>query len=141
MEKTKTYNFTDNIEEIVKLEAIVDSIGEELGANDKLKFSVNLVLEELLSNTIFYGFKVKDVSNIITVSISKQSNELIIVVKDNAIAFNILEQEQKDMTGKSVEQQKVGGLGIHFVKKLTTFIKYKRINEFNYLTLSFNFNE
>jgi len=136
-DKIFKYKFTDNINDIARLESIVHSMGEEWGIDEKLQFSINIVLEELISNTIFYGFANKDSSNEINIEAVKKTDEILITLSDNAIAFNILEQEEKELSDKSLEEQEVGGLGIHFIKKLTSFIKYNRKNGFNYLTLSF----
>jgi len=137
MEKKFNYRFTDDINEITKLESIVHSMGEEWSIDDKLQFSINLVLEELISNIIFYGFKQKNSNNIINLEASINKDEIVITLSDNAIEFNILEQEEKVISSNSVEEQEVGGLGIHFIKNLTSFIKYNRKSGFNYLTLSF----
>ena len=136
-EKKFRYSFTDDINEIARLEAVVHAMGKEWNIDEKLQFSINLVLEELISNIIFYGFKQKDSSNIINLEALINKDEIVITLSDNAIEFNILEQEEKVISSNSVEDMEVGGLGIHFIKKLTSFIKYHRKNGYNYLTLSF----
>jgi anti-sigma regulatory factor (Ser/Thr protein kinase) len=139
MEKEKkfSYSFNDDINEIARLEDIVHAMGKEWAIDEKLQFSINLVLEELISNIIFYGFKRKDSNNIINLVALINKDEIVITLSDNAIEFNILEQEEKAISSKSVDDMEVGGLGIHFIKNLTSFIKYNRKNGFNYLTLSF----
>ncbi len=140
-ERIFEYKFSDNINDIVKLESIVDLLGKEWGIDENLQFSINVVLEELISNIVFYGFSKKNPKNEINIKISKQDNNILLIISDNAKKFNLLEQEEKDTNSKSLENMKVGGLGIHFVKKLTSFIKYKRKNKINYLTLSFILNK
>jgi anti-sigma regulatory factor (Ser/Thr protein kinase) len=131
-----SFVFIDDINEIKKLEAIIDIIGKEWNIIDKYMFTLNLVLEELITNIIFYGFIVKDSKNTIKVDIERKEEELVITIMDNAMEFNILEKKFVNSKSKALDKQKIGGLGIHLVKNMTSSIKYYRENGFNYLTLS-----
>ena len=137
IQKKFKYSFSDDINEICRLESIVHSMGKEWSIDEKIQFSINLVLEELISNIIFYGFKNKKSQNIINIEATNNGREIVLIISDNAIEFNILEHEAKVVSSKNIEEQEVGGLGIHFIKNLTSFIKYNRNSGFNYLTLSF----
>jgi len=139
IKKKFKYSFTDDINQIARLEAIVHSMGKEWSIDEKLQFSINLVLEELISNIIFYGFKNKNPQNIINIEATINSDNIVLIISDNAIEFNLLEHEAKVISGKNIEEQEVGGLGVHFIKNLTSYINYNRKSGYNYLTLSFIF--
>ena len=59
--------------------------------------NANLVLEELLSNTIFYGYQDHE-EHLIYVTLSYNQDRLNITCEDDGIAFNPLEKEDVDMT-------------------------------------------
>ena len=99
-----------------------------------MAMNANLVLEELLSNIIFYGYDDHD-EHMIYVSLQHKETKLDITIEDDGIPFNPLEQEEIDLT-TSLEDTEVGGLGIHFVKTLTTDITYKREGNKNVLVMS-----
>lgn len=123
------------IEEISYLESIIESIGSQWNLNEKIKFKLNLVLEEILSNVIFHGFESANEKNYILSELELLNNEIQIRIIDNAKEFNPLLKESEPVN-KPIEEQSVGGLGIHLVKNMTVFMKYNRKNELNQLTLS-----
>jgi len=131
-----SFIFINDIDEIKKLEPIINEIGKEWEIVDKHLFTLNLVLEELITNIIFYGFKVKNSKNFIKTKVVNKEAELEVVIIDNAVKFNILEKESDISSSKALSKQKIGGLGIHLVKNMTSSIEYNRENGFNYLTLS-----
>ena len=60
---------------------------------------------------------------------------LTIVLKDAGVPFNPLEKEDPDIT-LSVEDRKIGGLGIFLCKKLMDNIEYKYEDGCNVLIMS-----
>ena len=53
---------------------------------------------------------------------------------DDGKALNPLEKEEVDTT-RSVEEKPIGGLGIHFARKLLDGLEYKRKANKNLLTM------
>jgi serine/threonine-protein kinase RsbW len=133
--KKKQYIFSNNISEISKLAVIIDNLLEEWELPQTMAFNLNLVLEELISNIIFYAFD-DDKEHHIAVAFSLDNNNIGIEIKDDGKAFDPLqENEASEEVGKSIEERKIGGLGIHFVKKLMDDIEYKRVKNNNILML------
>lgn len=130
-----SFRIKGNIEEISYLEGIIEGIGLQWNLNEKIKFKLNLVLEEVLSNVIFHGFESVNENNYILSELELSNNEIQIRIIDNAKEFNPLLKESEP-ANKPIEEQSVGGLGIHLVKNMTVFMKYNRKNELNQLTLS-----
>ena len=56
-------------------------------------------------------------------------------VKDDGKPFNILEASEPDIEGKGLNERKIGGLGIHFVRHFSDDIHYERNNNENILTI------
>ena len=59
-------------------------------------------------------------------------------IEDDAKEFNPLNIPEPDHLDKPLEHRRIGGLGIHFVKKIMDKIEYKRNNNKNILILTKN---
>ncbi len=104
---------------------------------DDVAFSMNLALEEIVTNIIDYGYKgVEDYDIIIRFTLEK--HRLRIQIKDNAPEFNPLDVKDPDDLDKPLDERNVGGLGIHLVKKFTDNFSYRRSNGKNIVTLTKN---
>ena len=93
---------------------------------------VNLILEELYYNSINYG-KSKVVQ--ININLDIKLNLLTIIYEDNCTPFNPLSVQTNIDSSVSVQESKIGGLGIHLVKNMTDTQHYKRYDNKNQLTL------
>jgi|GEM_PF-845239 serine/threonine-protein kinase RsbW len=93
---------------------------------------INLILEELYSNSINYG-KSKAVQ--ININLDIKLNLLTIIYEDNGTPFNPLSVQTNIDSSVSVQESKIGGLGIHLVKNMTDAQHYKRYDNKNQLTL------
>jgi len=130
----KQLSISNNIEEIQKLNLVVEELAEEWGMSLKISMNINLVLEEIITNIIFYGIEDKK-DHIIDIEFVKEANEIIVMITDDGKAFNILEAEDFEDGEKTAEEREVGGLGIHFVKTLMDRVEYEYISGKNILTL------
>jgi anti-sigma regulatory factor (Ser/Thr protein kinase) len=127
--------FKGDINAIGKLEIIIDDFAVKWQLSDNVKFTLNLILEELISNVFFYGKPVHDEEITIQLFLEKKKQEVWIKLIDNTMKFNPLTKETK-VGNKPLEELKIGGLGIHLVKKMTKSMVYERKNEHNHLILS-----
>lgn len=116
------------------LEALVgftESLHQALrnsGCGDECLNDMDLVTEELLVNTIRYGFPQGSDGASIEVSLWADAYHVHLVLRDNGIAFNPLEAEER-------EEDKVGGWGIPLIKNLMDQFDYQRIGEINEITV------
>ena len=95
--------------------------------------AVNLALEELVTNTISYGFTDAG-EHVIRISLHLDGPDLHIRVEDDATAFNPLEREAPDLVTPLAERP-IGGLGIHFVRTLMDDVRYERVGARNVLSM------
>jgi anti-sigma regulatory factor (Ser/Thr protein kinase) len=93
-----------------------------------------VVLEELITNTIFYAYRDKKKHDI-TIDFMLENDTLRIRLEDDGMEFNPLLSDEPEDLDKPVEDRKIGGLGIHFVKKLMDNVDYHRYENKNILTL------
>jgi len=111
----------------------LEKYGRRIGLSKKLIFELNLALDELFTNIISYGFQ-DGKEHRIRVTLSPEEDALCMCVEDDGIAFDPTQFEQPDVSC-SVSQCKIGGLGIHIIKKLMDEICYERCGNKNVLRL------
>jgi anti-sigma regulatory factor (Ser/Thr protein kinase) len=131
--KNKIIVVSSRISEFEFINETIEAIQHDWGISDDVIFSVNLALDEIVSNIINHGYKY-DEDFEITIRFSRDQNSLRLQVKDYAPPFNPLEVPEPDDLNKDVEDRKIGGLGIHLAKKFTDNIAYRRYNEKNIVT-------
>jgi len=124
----------NNVSELEKVNIFVEEIASELKIPNNIIFNINLVLEEIISNIIFYAFD--DNSNHeILIEAKLIDNDLQILIEDDGKAFNLLEAPPPTDLDAGIEDRNIGGLGIHFAKTLMDNIDYKRENNKNKIYL------
>jgi phosphoserine phosphatase RsbU/P len=128
----------NQIPEIKKIAESIDILSEKWSIPPKVTMEINLALEELVTNIIFYAFDDKSVHEI-DINFSLGNKALSIEVIDDGKPFNLLEKSVRNEINKTLEQRNVGGLGIHFIKTMMNHIEYKRLGEKNRVQLIKNF--
>ena len=110
------YELPASLPEIEKLAIVIENI---LGDYQEHIFAINLCVDELITNTISYGLKFAS-NNIIHVQINATNDFLEVVIKDTAPQFNPFTQAPEPDVTASLEDRKIGGLGVFLTKKLMT---------------------
>lgn len=124
----------NDVTELRKLHLACENLAEEWHLPEKVSMHINLVLEEAISNIFFYSYE-DDNEHEILIDFIKKDDEIIIHVTDDGKAFDLLATKDFDDVDKSAEERKIGGLGIHFVKKLMDEVEYRREADKNILSL------
>ena len=117
--------------ELEGLVAFTQSLHESLleaGCSQECLNDLDLVTEELLVNTIRYGYPQGAEEASIEVSLWADAYHVHLVLRDNGIAFNPLEAAERD-------EDKIGGWGIPLIKTLMDQFDYQRIGEINETTV------
>ena len=132
---TQTYSFglKNDLSEMTVLRQHVESFGQMAGLSENCLFEIILCLDELFTNIVSYGFD-DDRHHLIQFTLQMDDDVLILDVEDGGIPFNPL-SKQEPRIPIDPKNIKIGGLGIHIVKKLTTDICYQRNRGKNHLTL------
>ena len=119
------------------LRAAADSATQFLKSNNassEVIFAANLAIEEIVTNVIKYGFD--DASkHEIAVRLEMTENTLNIEICDHGKEFNPFNQPEPDISLPSKEP-KIGGLGVHFVRKMLDACAYDRRDGRNIVRLS-----
>jgi len=130
---TASADFISDRAELEKLEGFTADFAAKAGLSDKDLFALQIVVEELVTNVIDYG-GVPAGEHAVRVELSAESGELLIHLVDRGKEYNPLSREDPDVT-LPAEQRPIGGLGVHFCKKLTDAQEYERRGGRNILTL------
>jgi len=122
-----------HLDEIANLASELDRFCNDAIVSDLVKNQINLVLEELYTNTANYGLV--GISNgQVIINLLALNNQLEIRYKDNGIAFNPLEMADPDLM-LSLDDRPIGGLGVFFVKAMTDNVTYSRVGGWNQLLM------
>ena len=119
----------NDIQQIPTLAEWIDT----LGLPDALNMSINLALEETVSNVMLYAYP-ETQSGRVLVEAEKFPERVVFTISDSGKAFDPTEQAEPDLS-LSVEDRPIGGLGIHLVRQIMDEIHYERKNDKNILTL------
>ena len=125
---------TNDLEELPLLAEAIELFAEQADWSAAIVMQLNLVIEELIVNTINYGYT-NGRTGQIQIFINSNSQEIILNITDDGDAYNPLENALPDTT-LEIEDRPIGGLGIFLVKNYMDTFKYEYIEGKNCLSLS-----
>ena len=124
----------NQLSEVQRIPAILEEFAAANGLANKIVLDLNLVLEELLINTISYGYD-DDREHEIAVRVSIRQGTLTVEYEDDGKAFNPLTAPPPDI-GVTLEDRAIGGLGVYLAKNLMDRIDYVRESGRNRLSMT-----
>ena len=102
----------------------LNQFGKITGLSEACIHDMNICLDEMFTNIVSYGFE-DDLEHIISFTINLDNLELTLIIEDDGIPFNPLEKKKPE-TPPDLIDIRIGGLGIHIVRKLMDALSYKR---------------
>lgn len=93
---------------------------------------LKIALDELVSNTIYYGNP--DPDSVIQISATVTGQTMNMEIVDFGIPFDPFSRDNPD-TSMGIDERKIGGLGIYLVKKLMDHASYQRVDNRNVVRL------
>ena len=123
----------NQIGELERVNQFVEEIGEELGLDMELQMNLNLVMEEMVSNVIFYAYPEGKTAEIELLAES-DGKELTFVLSDQGREFDPTMKEDADPNVNPIERE-IGGMGIYIVKNIMNKVTYQRLQGKNLLTM------
>ncbi len=124
----------NQIGELNRVATFLEELGEEWNIPMAQVLSVNVALEEAISNIIFYGYDDKE-NHFIDLEVTFADDELSILISDDGHEFDPTRKADPDLT-LSVEDMPIGGLGIFMIKKIMNRVEYHRTDNKNHLQLT-----
>ena len=129
----EVFEIENKIEALSILAGKIEELAEKWELSMPLIMNLNLVLEEAVSNVIFYAFNDHQ-KHLIQISLALENKILTVEIVDDGIPFDPLSQKLPDIT-LPVEERPIGGLGILLILKIMDQVSYSRQNNQNRLTL------
>ena len=129
----KEIRIKNQVEELRHVNQFVEEIGEELGLDMELQMNLNLVMEEMVSNVIFYAYpQGKEAS--IELLAESDGKELTFVLSDQGKEFDPTLKDDADPDVNPMDRD-IGGMGIFIVKNIMNEVTYQRLEGKNLLTM------
>lgn len=134
MNSEKVFVIKNELKEIETLTEEVMNFCHENGIEESACYDIRLSLEEVVSNTIRYGYD-HDRDRAIRVRAVCEPQQMTLEIEDDARAFNPLEAVKADVS-LPMEQRPIGGLGIYLVNAVMDRVEYRRVESKNILRLT-----
>ena len=131
---TLEFSIVNDLRDIAGVGEKVGAFCAEHGLAEEVSFEVHLALDELLTNTIDYGYD-NDYEHRIDLLLRLQGDTLTVEIADDGRAFDPLQAAEPDM-GASLQDRARGGLGIYLVRKMMDSVAYRRQDGRNIVTLT-----
>jgi serine/threonine-protein kinase RsbW/sigma-B regulation protein RsbU (phosphoserine phosphatase) len=132
-ERRLNLRIANDLAELSRVAETVDEFCSELGLPPGCAFKLNVAIEELLTNTISYGYDDSG-DHQIALDIAHAGETLVIEISDDARPFDPLNAPPPDLES-AIEDRRIGGLGVHLVKTLMDDVGYAYRDGRNHITL------
>lgn len=132
-EERLNLRIANDLAELSRVGAAIDEFCTNLAIPAAYAFRLNVAIEELLTNTISYGYA-DDRGHQIAIDIAREGNTIVAEISDDARPFDPLDAPPPDLDS-AIEDRRVGGLGVHLVKTLMDDVRYAYRDGRNHVTL------
>lgn len=122
---------TDNLDEVT---AFIDTELEEHECSMKVQMRIDVAVEELFVNIAHYAYEPETGMAEIRIDFKNDPAAVVITFIDSGVPYDPLAKEDPDVS-LSLEERKIGGLGIFMVKKSMDDMKYEYKDGKNVLTI------
>ena len=133
-EKVLELSLANDLSELSGVAARIDTFCESQHVESEIAFAVNLSIDELLTNTISYGYRDEETHRI-ELEVRIEGDELIVVIVDDSAAFDVSEGTSPELDA-SLKDRAVGGLGLFLVHQMMDGVEYRRRGGRNVVTLT-----
>jgi anti-sigma regulatory factor (Ser/Thr protein kinase) len=134
MPEALSVTFPNRLTEIERAARLIEAFGETHGLSPKVTFSLNLALDEVVTNIISYAYD-DDADHFVIVRVALDRDVVSVRVEDDGRAFNPLDAAPPDLR-LGADERPIGGLGVHIVRSVMDSLEYHRENERNVLIMT-----
>ena len=123
MNKSRVAQFLARLDQLRPMQAFLEAFCAETGTPRPDCLRLNLVLEELFTNTVKHGHR-GDCDAPVWIGLSRSGDAVQVVYEDKAPPFNPYAHLPEDPPDTTLELRKVGGLGVLLTKQLAASRDY-----------------
>jgi sigma-B regulation protein RsbU (phosphoserine phosphatase) len=124
----------NDIKQIPQLAGFIEAVAQAGSLNQSTAMSLNLALEEAVTNVILYAYPEGTDGMVEITAIIRPKKAIEFIVDDSGRPFDPTGAERPDLE-LSVEDRPVGGLGIHLVRSIMDTVSYTREDGHNILKM------
>ncbi len=124
----------NDIQQIPQLAEFIETIADEIKLDQGMAMSLNLALEEAVTNVILYAYP-EGSDGLVDIEAVMSKDKLKFIISDSGQAFDPTAAPEADVT-LGVEDRPIGGLGIYLVRNIMDTVSYARADGKNVLTLT-----
>ncbi len=135
--KREYIKLKNNVEELNRLASFVEELIAEWQLPVSMGMNLNLALEEIFSNIVFYAFDDQE-EHEVQFTFENDREKLHVTIIDDGKAFDPMQTPPPDDLDKPPEERHIGGLGIYFVRSVMDELNYARKDDKNVLRLTKN---
>jgi len=117
----------NDIQQIPQLAEFVEAVADLAHLDVGLTMSLNLALEEAVSNVIMYAYP-KGSDGLVELEAIIRKGSMEFILSDNGTPFDPTAAPEADIT-LDVEDRPIGGLGIFLVRNIMDEVKYNRSDD------------
>jgi anti-sigma regulatory factor (Ser/Thr protein kinase) len=111
---------------------------ESAGVPGDVIYTLDYCANEAVANIISYAYDSPGTRNI-TLELKETEGGARLVISDDGKPFNVLAAPEH-LPPESIEDARIGGLGIHLIRRLITGSEYRRADGLNVLSLEARHN-
>ena len=122
MGNDNTLCMSNDIEELNKLEPFLNGIFEREHLDMLMLPQIDLALEEAVTNIIMYAYPEGE-KGTAELTVEVADGQISATLIDSGTPFNPLQQQEANLD-VSLEERKIGGLGIHLIREIMDVVEY-----------------
>lgn len=127
-------SLANDLGELARIAERIDEFCADRNLGPQIGYAVNLSVDEILTNTISYGYDDEEPHEI-EIVVSMEGDAVVVVITDDSTAFDLSQTPDADVES-SVEERALGGLGLFLVHQMMDGVEYRRMSGRNVVTLT-----
>jgi anti-sigma regulatory factor (Ser/Thr protein kinase) len=132
--KIDTRRYPARVDDLPAVTEFVAGCADRFGLDGRAKFGLLLALEEAFVNICRYAYG--GAAGVAEVSCESEGDAFVLAIFDWGKPFDMLSLPEPDTSG-DLEHRPLGGLGVHFIRKFSNTVTYRRDDDRNILRLVF----
>jgi serine/threonine-protein kinase RsbW len=122
------------LSELGRLGQAIEEFGRRAGLSSQTIFELQLAANEIVTNVVTYAYGDDHGKHEILVRLAAGGGEATLTIEDDGRPFDPSTASEPELD-VPLEERRVGGLGIHLVRKLADAIEYRRAGDRNVLVV------